>query len=242
METSDQKRISAAETIGEDRIHRRRPDTPVKTRHVGERQQSMASSKDVTIGYFSTVHSDATGWTGGLLVLNSSGRPLEFQCTLPIRPSKAHEILFGATLREHLISEVIGPTLLRKCRTPISILCCQQHEALALQENLPSVAARPSETNGTSGTNCQTTTVGLINALGGGDSIEDGKTKKRISAELEGHCELELGNASLFVAMERSEAAKEAIAGLNEFVDATEPFERIIEAIREAQSQMARAA
>ncbi|SMP58905.1 hypothetical protein SAMN06265222_106142 [Neorhodopirellula lusitana] len=195
----------------------------------------MGSSKDVTIGYFSTVNTETAGWTGGLLVLNAAGRPLEFQCTLPIRPSKAHEILFGSTLREHLISEVIGPTLLQKCRTPISLLCCQQVEALALQENLPRVASSPTVTSGTTATDRQATLVGYMR---GAD-----ETRKAISSpSLAGHCELPIGDATLFVAMELLEATQAAIDGLNDMVDATEPFERITEAIREAQSQMARAA
>ncbi|MCM2370029.1 hypothetical protein [Aporhodopirellula aestuarii] len=190
----------------------------------------MGSSKDAaaatTIGYFTTVESERTGWTGGLLVLNGAGRPLEFQCTLPIRPSRAHEILFGTTLRHHLISEVIGPTLLQKCRTPISLLCCGQAEAVSLQENLPpSAATLPGNSA------VRSTVVAIIQR-------DDDKR----SRELDGHCRIALGNANLHVAMECLEDAEIAIAGLNDIIDTFEPFERITEAIREAQSQMARAA
>jgi hypothetical protein len=192
----------------------------------------MASSTDVvTIGYFTTVESERTGWTGGLLVLNAAGRPLEFQCTLPIRPTRSHEILFGSTLREHLIAEVIGPTLLQKCRTPIALLCCQQVEALALQENMPTVTNRPTRSTGDSGDLSAGTVVGLIDAPG---SVSTKRTKR-----LGGHESLELGNASILVALEQVEAAREAIGRLNDLADTSEPFERIIEAIREAQSQLA---
>lgn len=194
----------------------------------------MGSSKDaaaaITVGYLTTVHSDRAGWTGGLLVLNGAGRPLEFQCTLPLRPSRAHEILFGSTLREHLISEVIGPTLLQKCRTPISLLCCNQVEAFSLQENLPTTA------NLTSETQPRSTVVGVIQC------DDDDQEKKMALRKLVGHCRVTLANASLLVAMERLEDAESAIANLTDLVDTLEPFERISEAIREAQSQMARAA
>jgi hypothetical protein len=193
----------------------------------------MGSSKEaataMTIGYFTTVQSDRTGWTGGLLVLNAAGRPLEFQCTLPIRPTRAHEILFGRTLSAHLISEVIGPTLLQKCRTPISLLCCAQREAITLQENLPNVTASPGQTSGA-------TVVAIL------QSDDDDTASRADQRDLAGHCRLTLANATLLVPMERMDEAERAIAGLNEIVDAFEPFERIIEAIREAQSQMARAA
>lgn len=205
----------------------------------------MASSKDAaTIGYFATVESDRTGWTGGLLVLNGAGRPLEFQCTLPIRPTRAHEILFGSTLREHLISEVIGPTLLQKSRTPISLLCCQQIEGLALQENLPTAA----NTTADRSTNLATGASGIISTTSANTVVgfirngDETKTSPGSRRDLSGHEEIRLGDASLLVAMERIGDAEKAIARLSDLVDAMEPFERIIEAIREAQSQMARAA
>lgn len=189
----------------------------------------MASSMEAaTIGYFTTVESERTGWTGGLLVLNSAGRPLEFQCTLPIRPTRSHEILFGSTLREHLIAEVIGPTLLQKCRTPISLLCCQQVEALALQENL---STKTNYLTGTTETS-RATVVGLVEE-------SDGTSASAISS-LDGHESLEIANASILVAMEQVEAARDAIAKLSDLMDTTEPFERITEAIREAQSQLAK--
>lgn len=197
----------------------------------------MGSSKEAaaatTVGYFTTVHSDRTGWTGGLLVLNGTGRPLEFQCTLPLRPSRAHEILFGGTLQEHLISEVIGPTLLQKCRTPISLLCCSHPEAFSLQENLPSTASGESS--------ARTTVVGIVRS---DESKNDEHDPARKSAwrKLASHCSVTLGNAALLVAMEHLEDAETAVAGLNDIIDTLEPFERIAEAIREAQSQMARAA
>ena len=189
----------------------------------------MASSTEAaTIGYFTTVESERTGWTGGLLVLNSTGRPLEFQCTLPIRPTRSHEILFGSTLREHLIAEVIGPTLLQKCRTPISLLCCQQVEALALQENL---ATKTNYLAGPIGPSCATV-VGLVEESGGVSS-------SAINS-LNGHESLKIANATILVAMEHFEAARDAVARLSDLTDTTEPFERIIEAIREAQSQLAK--
>lgn len=207
----------------------------------------MGSSKDAatTVGYFTTVHSERTGWTGGLLVLNGAGRPLEFQCTLPLRPSRAHEILFGGTLQEHLISEVIGPTLLQKCRTPISLLCCSHPEAFGLQENLPNHALAGGES-----ASC-TTVVGIVRP--GDEKHDENASAANLSAgsirsdhaawrKLAAHCPITLGNVELLVAMEHLEAAEAAIGGLNDMIDTLEPFERITEAIREAQSQMARAA
>ncbi|MCC9656104.1 hypothetical protein [Rhodopirellula halodulae] len=168
-----------------------------------------------TLGYFTTVQQERTGWTGGLLVLNGGGRPLEFQCTLPLRPTKAHEILFGNTLRQHLICDVIGPTLLKKCRTPISMLLCEQTESLRMND-----------------ADC---TLGFV-------ATPENDGKATIAREHAGHCVMRIRDEKVLVAMEQVEAAEQVAEQLGDFPDLIEPFERIREAIREAQSQIARAA
>ncbi|MEM9366976.1 MAG: hypothetical protein AAGD07_13360 [Planctomycetota bacterium] len=189
-----------------------------KTRIANKRMGS--SQPAATIGYFTTLNEDRTGWTGGLLILNGGGRPLEFQCTLPIRPTRAHEILFGASLRQHLISEVIGPALLTKCRTPISILCCQQPEALRLQAS--AVAS-----------DCH---VALVAPAAEED---EGPIDPNM---VEGHGEITLNGTSLLVSLGRLDAVESIAPHLADLADVVEPFERIRDAIREAQSQTARAA
>lgn len=169
----------------------------------------MAQADEATIAYYTVVQSQHTGWTGGLLLLSSCGRPLEFQCTLPLRPTRAHEILFGSTLRDHLIGEVIGPLLLSKCRTPIGLLCCDQPEALVLGESV----VYP---------------VALV------DPPTDALQRQ---ADL---TTLSLSGADLYVAADNEIPARGIIAKLSDLPDAAEPFERIREAIKEAQSQIGR--
>ena len=178
-----------------------------------------------TIGYFACLQDDRVGWTGGLLVLNAGGRPLEFQCTLPIRPSKAHEILYGATLGEHVIGEVIAPTLLEKCRTPISILACYQIEALRCIEAIGS-ASKPA---------CGAIPA-LVTAAAEADEgpIEEGAVA--------GHTSIAWRGSPLLVASDKVEAATALLEKLADLPDVVEPFDRIRDAIREAQSQIARAA
>lgn len=64
------------------------------------------------LGFMETIEVDGRGHIGGLLVTNQNGRPLEFQCTTPVRPNRTQEILFGETLRPWLLAELIGGTLL----------------------------------------------------------------------------------------------------------------------------------
>ncbi len=171
--------------------------------------------QDTTIGYFTVVEDDRNGWTGGLLVLDRSGRPLEFQCTLPVRPSRAHEILFGPTLQSHLVGEVIGKLLIEKCRTPLSIVCCDQIEGLATQAF----------------SNCP---VALLIESSGEQRVP---VADETLAETE--C-IQIAGASLIVPMERRDQAESLADHMNDLPDAIEPFERIREAIKEAHSQLSR--
>jgi hypothetical protein len=181
----------------------------------------MAHSALPTIAYYTVVDDERTGWTGGLLLLNKGGRPLEFQCTLPVRPTKAHEILYGVTLRQHLIGEVIGPLLIQKCRTPISILCCDQWDSLSLASTagFPVAIVREAIESSTR----EKTTA---NAMP--ESFEDSMAT------------VLLAGSRLLVPENRVEPVREIASQLTDLPDAVEPFERIREAIKEAQSQIAR--
>jgi hypothetical protein len=169
----------------------------------------------VALAYFTVVEDQRTGWTGGLLLLSSGGRPLEFQCTLPVRPSRAHEILFGVSLREHLIGEVIGPLLVKKCRTPISMLCCDQPESLAMDVGNDYPIAL------------------VVDAA----EQEEGPIS---NDTLTGCGDIMLAGTQLLVPMEQVEQANVVADQMKDLADASEPFERIREAIKEAQSQIAR--
>ncbi|TWU48473.1 hypothetical protein [Rubripirellula reticaptiva] len=174
----------------------------------------MAQSA-ITIAYFTVVEDERTGWTGGLLLLNGGGRPLEFQCTLPVRPSRAHEILFGPTLRDHIIGEVIGPLLVKKCRTPIGFLCCDQPESLIISQTVSYPIAL------------------VVEAA----ELEEGPIT---DDTLIGSSEVALAGSTLRVPMEQVDAVRAMTEKLIDLPDAIEPFERIREAIKEAQSQIAR--
>ncbi|MGB7346007.1 MAG: hypothetical protein WBD20_17445 [Pirellulaceae bacterium] len=168
-----------------------------------------------TIGYYTVVEDERMGWTGGLLILNSGGRPLEFQCTLPVRPSKAHEILYGSTLRAHLIGEIIGGLLLKKARTPLTLLCCDQAEALTLE----TVVDAP------------------VVLVGEAAEIDEGPIT---SDSLSGSQSVEFAGTHFWVPMEHAETVAALAESFGDIPDGVEPFDRIREAIKEAHSQIAR--
>lgn len=86
------------------------------------------------IGFYTVVAHEQHGLFGGFLLLNRSGRPLEFHCTAPIRPNRAQEILYGTSLESYLYGEAIGSTLLQKASCPIDFLCVEAAAALAVRE------------------------------------------------------------------------------------------------------------
>ncbi|WP_153558191.1 hypothetical protein [Roseimaritima sediminicola] len=176
----------------------------------------MAATPDA-IGFYTVQHCERAGWTGGYLMLNSAGRPLEFHCTLPVRPSRAHEILFGPTLREHIIGEAVGTALLPKARVRPLLICCDQPEALHLDASLPAP-------------------IGLVARAAEG---EEGPVT---SDSLPGYESVLIAEAECLVAMERAAAVRELAERFDELPDLMEPFSRIREAIQEAQQQVARAA
>jgi hypothetical protein len=69
-----------------------------------------------TFGYLSTWDTPEHGCLGGYLVVSSLGRPLEFHCTAPIRPSRAQQILFGPTLWPFVMGEQIGGALIAEAK------------------------------------------------------------------------------------------------------------------------------
>ena len=68
---------------------------------------------------FLTVIDQFPGLTGGYLVLNRAGRPLEFHCTMPISPDKIQQILYGETLQPFLFGERIAQTLIQRSKLPV---------------------------------------------------------------------------------------------------------------------------
>src|SRR5260221_696610 len=60
------------------------------------------------LGFLTAIEVADKGFVGGLLVTNHCGRPLEFQCTVPVRPNSTQEILYGPTLIPFLLGELSG--------------------------------------------------------------------------------------------------------------------------------------
>ena len=92
-------------------------------------------SQAPSLGFLTVAEHENQGAFGGYLVLNIMGRPLEFHCTAPVRPSRAQEILYGASLKPYLFGEQIGRALLDKAKAKPSLVFTDVEDALPLREH-----------------------------------------------------------------------------------------------------------
>lgn len=86
----------------------------------------------VQLGFLRIVATDA-GYVGGILVTNRLGRPLEFQCTTPVKANRTQEILYGPTLQPFLFSELIGQTLIDRLQVKPHLVLIDQEALLDLR-------------------------------------------------------------------------------------------------------------
>jgi len=87
------------------------------------------------LGFLRVVATDA-GFVGGMLVTNRLGRPLEFQCTTPVKANRTQEILYGRALKPFLFSELIGVTLLDRLQVKADVILVNQQVLLGLREHV----------------------------------------------------------------------------------------------------------
>jgi hypothetical protein len=163
-----------------------------------------------TFGYLSAVESAEHGYFGGYLLISPLGRPVEFHCTAPIRPSSAQEILYGPTLRPYLLGEQIAGALIAKAQAKPQIILTDQSSVLCHRWK----TAIPM--------------VYLIPAADDASAATAGDASDQIIVAQHGF-ELAAGFES------DRPAAIALLAELSQGVDLPEPFDRIHGAILEAQ-------
>lgn len=88
------------------------------------------------LGFLTAVEVPDLGYVGGLLVTNRLGRPLEFQCTTPVKANRTQEILYGPTLVPFLLTELIGRTLIEKVGVKPDLVLAEQPDLLDLREHV----------------------------------------------------------------------------------------------------------
>src|SRR3954465_7120232 len=98
---------------------------------------SATEKKDqFRLGFLTALEVPEQGFVGGLLVTNRHGRPLEFQCTAPVKPNRTQEILYGPTLGPFLLGELIGRALIEKSGIKPNLILTERAEILELREHV----------------------------------------------------------------------------------------------------------
>lgn len=87
-----------------------------------------------TLGFLTVRHHIEHGYFGGYLVVNEMARPLEFQCTMAVRPSRAQEVLYGPTLEDFVCGEQIAAALVAKGKVKPDLCLTDCRPVLALTQ------------------------------------------------------------------------------------------------------------
>lgn len=173
-----------------------------------------ASGKPSTLrlGFLTAVEVPEKGFVGGLLVTNATGRPLEFQCTLPVKPNPTQEILYGPTLTSFVLGELIGGTLIEKSGIKPQLILTDREQILELRNHLD-------------------TPVVLV--------LPKGKAAEQLEAtdgEVSPTKELKLGRQKIRIHSAHSEDEPVLLEDAGQIpadADLCEPFDRVREALQE---------
>lgn len=91
---------------------------------------TLATNEQLRLGFLTAIHLESRGHVAGLLVTNKYGRPLEFQCTAPVRPNRTQELLYGPTLVPFLLGELLSKTLVERIGVKPHVLLTDRAEML----------------------------------------------------------------------------------------------------------------
>lgn len=195
---------------------------------------SMNNQSKQTLGFLTVIEQPQFGLFGGYLILNTGGRPLEFHCTAPIKPNRAQEILYGPTLHSFLYGEQIGQTLINQGKHSPTLICTDREPVLAAREHVsvPMVLVLPGDN------------FPLPLGEGAGVRAEEANVSEKFYRLDAAHTDgprlatFQLGPNHLALP-ERGQDDRQVIAerlgDLAEVFDLAEPFQRIRDAIEEAQ-------
>ncbi len=86
----------------------------------------------VSLGFLSVRRHPEHGYFGGYLVTNQAARPLEFHCTMPVKPSRAQMLLYGPTMDAFVCGEQIAKALVGKAKVKPDVVLTDCAAVLAL--------------------------------------------------------------------------------------------------------------
>ena len=173
--------------------------------------------QESTYGFLSIVEIDQLGYCGGLLVLTSRGRPVEFHCTAPVAANRAQQILYGQTLKEFVCCDQIGVSLMQKVKLPPDVALVDEKCFLSLADLL------------------QMPVAAVIND----EATNDNDREHAAAAESHVGNVLEIDEQRFEVRGGECDEVERLISQFVHCLPAAEPFERIRLAISEAHAKAA---
>ncbi len=169
-----------------------------------------------TIGFLSVRQHHEHGYFGGYLIVNQLARPLEFHCTLPVKPSRAQALLYGPTIHDFVCGEQIAKALIVKAKLKPDLVITDSVACLAASQvcDIPLVQL-----------------TGELPAIAAGErlSLPASSAVPQHKFEAEGQT---------FAALADSRVTQPTLVALlsqlSDNFDLAEPFQRVLEALLEA--------
>lgn len=84
------------------------------------------------LGFLTVRHHADHGYFGGYLIVNRIARPLEFHCTMPVKPSRAQALLYGPTIDDFVCGEQIAKALTTKAKLKPQLVLTDCSSVLAM--------------------------------------------------------------------------------------------------------------
>jgi hypothetical protein len=165
------------------------------------------------LGFLTVLH-EPSGYLGGYLVTNPWGRPLEFRLSTAVQPNRVQQILYAGTLQSYICADLIGKTLVEKTAVPVQLVLTDTEAVLDLRLSLgvPVAYVAPAERLAVpAGAAAAPPLVEGVVRIGRANV----RTHARFPAD--------------------AQAVREALERCSGFIDLTEPFLRIREAVGEAR-------
>jgi hypothetical protein len=93
-------------------------------------------TRTLRFGFLTALEHAERGFVAGLLVTNQFGRPLEFQCTTPVKPNRTQQILYGPTLVPYVLGELAAQTLVKKAGVQPHLILTDNVDILELRNHV----------------------------------------------------------------------------------------------------------
>ena len=166
------------------------------------------------IGFLSVRQHHEHGYFGGYLIVNQLARPLEFHCTMPVKPSRAQQLLYGPTMDDFVCCEQIAKALISKAKLQPELVLTDTPAVLSV------------------GLVCDAIVVSFQ------ESVIQTTSGLRNPAQTQLHTQqFEVSGHRLLRSAEQSQAEQitaQVLGKLSERFELSEPFSRIVEALFEA--------